>query len=398
MTPLQTIKATVLLIIACLSACGPALAALELTPEERAWLKEHARIRISGPQSFPPFQYIDGDGAFKGMAADYLSHIAGMAGFEIEIVKDLPWSEVLARIEKKEIDLLTCAAMTADRQKYLLYSRPHIVFPLVIVTRKDAPFISGLDSLHGKKIAVTSKNSTVEWLQRDGIAATPVYVPSPLDALEEISLGKADASIENLAAATYMIEKNGLTNLKIAAPTAWEDYALAIAVRSDWPEMVAIVDKALAAMSPAEHNAIRQKWIAVRYEHGISVKDILFWSALVGAVAAVFLLAFYFWNRRLAREIEVRRATEAEKEQLIGELTSALREIKTLRGILPICSECKNIRDDKGYWMQIEQYIRDHSEADFSHGLCPECVDKLYAKETWFQDNQEAIKQLGKQG
>ena len=65
-------------------------------------------------------------------------------------------------------------------------------------------------------------------------------------------------------------------------------------------------------------------------------------------------------------------------EKLNKELTEALETIKTLQGILPICSYCKKIRDDKGYWNQIEGYIRDHSEAEFSHGICPECADKFY--------------------
>jgi len=61
------------------------------------------------------------------------------------------------------------------------------------------------------------------------------------------------------------------------------------------------------------------------------------------------------------------------------EITEHLKkEIKTLRGIIPICSSCKNVRDDKGYWQQVEAYIRDRSEADFSHGICPECMEKLY--------------------
>jgi len=53
-------------------------------------------------------------------------------------------------------------------------------------------------------------------------------------------------------------------------------------------------------------------------------------------------------------------------------------EINTLRGIIPICASCKNIRDDKGYWHQVEAYIRDRSEAEFSHSICPNCLDKLY--------------------
>jgi FixJ family two-component response regulator len=83
-------------------------------------------------------------------------------------------------------------------------------------------------------------------------------------------------------------------------------------------------------------------------------------------------------NDALKREISQRRKAEEEKEKLIGELQNALAEVKTLSGLLPICSLCKKIRDDKGYWNQIEVYIRAHSEAEFSHGLCPECAHKLY--------------------
>jgi hypothetical protein len=62
----------------------------------------------------------------------------------------------------------------------------------------------------------------------------------------------------------------------------------------------------------------------------------------------------------------------------ISRLEEALQNVKTLSGFLPICSNCKKIRDDEGYWQQIEEYIMSHSEADFTHGICNECVKKLY--------------------
>jgi YesN/AraC family two-component response regulator len=67
-----------------------------------------------------------------------------------------------------------------------------------------------------------------------------------------------------------------------------------------------------------------------------------------------------------------------EKDELIAKLQDALDNVKNLSGLLPICSSCKKIRDDKGYWQQIESYIREHSEAQFSHGVCPDCLKKLY--------------------
>jgi len=77
-------------------------------------------------------------------------------------------------------------------------------------------------------------------------------------------------------------------------------------------------------------------------------------------------------------DITDRKSAELERERLIGELQDALSRVRILSGFLPICANCKKIRDDKGYWQQIEAYIRDHSEAEFSHGICPDCARKLY--------------------
>jgi len=80
----------------------------------------------------------------------------------------------------------------------------------------------------------------------------------------------------------------------------------------------------------------------------------------------------------IGRDISEHKRAEAEREKLIRELQEALASVKQLSGMLPICASCKKIRDDKGYWTQIEAYIRDRSEAEFSHGICPECMKKLY--------------------
>jgi PAS domain S-box-containing protein len=77
-------------------------------------------------------------------------------------------------------------------------------------------------------------------------------------------------------------------------------------------------------------------------------------------------------------DITARKQTEAERDMLIHDLQDALANVKSLSGLLPICAGCKKIRDDKGYWSQVESYIQKHSEATFTHGLCPDCLKKLY--------------------
>jgi hypothetical protein len=82
----------------------------------------------------------------------------------------------------------------------------------------------------------------------------------------------------------------------------------------------------------------------------------------------------------MLEDISERRRAAEERERMIDELKEALANVKTLRGLIPICASCKKIRDDKGYWSQVEVYVRDRSEAEFSHGICPDCMKKLYGK------------------
>ncbi len=82
-------------------------------------------------------------------------------------------------------------------------------------------------------------------------------------------------------------------------------------------------------------------------------------------------------HQGIIRDITARKQDEEERLRLIAELTEALEKIRTLRGLVPICASCKKIRDDKGYWNQLEGYIEEHSDAVFSHGLCPECQAKF---------------------
>ncbi len=94
---------------------------------------------------------------------------------------------------------------------------------------------------------------------------------------------------------------------------------------------------------------------------------------------SVELLARVSSALALKRAIDIRKARERELLERHGQLEQALKEVKVLRGLIPICFSCKKIRDDQGYWHTIEAYIQAHSEVDFSHGLCPECMDKRFS-------------------
>lgn len=122
--------------------------------------------------------------------------------------------------------------------------------------------------------------------------------------------------------------------------------------------------------------------------------DYFFSYRLIGVAVALILGFLFFWQQKKNQErslnienlntdlIQATRELIIEKEKL----QKAFEEIKTLKGIVPICANCKKIRDDKGYWNMLETYLESHSEARFSHGMCPECNEKLYGKEGWYID------------
>ena len=118
------------------------------------------------------------------------------------------------------------------------------------------------------------------------------------------------------------------------------------------------------------------------------IPDISIWSSHIITIVFSTILAFVVSFFVLKRENKIKDALNQKNQELVASKTNleenlkrleeASRNIKILSGLIPICSSCKKIRDDAGYWHQIENYIKDHSDAVFSHGLCPACAKELY--------------------
>ncbi len=286
-----------------------ATGSIQLTPTEKVWLDSHPTITIAGPRSFPPFHYYE-KSKLKGLSADYTKFIADSLGLKLRILADLPWPQVLKRVRQGDIDLIICIAKTADRETYLDFSDPYLTSPLVIVTRDSSPFISGIEDLHGKTLAMVPKTLVPEWLSRDGIDVSSLYVQSPLQGLEAVSFSRADAAIDNLATANYLIHQNGLANLKIAAPTPYDDYRLYMAVPKGHQELLTSVNKALASMSSQQKSDIRNHWLSVKYDYGVSPKDVFRYIFLILLFALGVIFALLFRSHRLAKETQERIATE----------------------------------------------------------------------------------------
>jgi hypothetical protein len=156
--------------------------------------------------------------------------------------------------------------------------------------------------------------------------------------------------------------------------------------RKQYLSVVASVLMLYALILALEYFQYPQKF-RIRYEIFLFVlfAILLTWFAFFGGFVSTIKRQLRIQNKEIQKaqeeikiEIEERRRAQVDKDNLIIELQDALTKVKTLSGLLPICASCKKIRDDKGYWNQIESYIKHHSEAEFSHSICPECAIILY--------------------
>jgi PAS domain S-box-containing protein len=309
----------------------------ELTEEEKAWLAEHNHIRLGVDPAWPPFEFFDITRVYSGIASDYVRLLNQKLNIEMVPVQDLSWSKVMDKARANEIDVLPCVLKTPERSKFLRFTKPYLSFPMVILTREGAPFVSGIQDFGDNKVAVVRGYATQELLEQD-YPDRKFYLASNLeDALKTLSKGEVDAYVGNLASITYMTQKLRLTNLKVAS-TAPYKFELAFAVRKDWPQLANILDKSLESIPSSKRAKISNHWISVRFERGIDWKPIF---QIVGAlflVGGVIFTIIIRWNRALSKEVTERKLAEE----------ALLESRATSRGLLDATQESLLLLDKEG--------------------------------------------------
>jgi signal transduction histidine kinase len=285
--------------------------AVPLSEEERSWIRDHPEIRLAVDPEFAPFDFIDEDGHYRGMASDYVDLLNERLGLQMEPVFGLTWSEAVEKVKRKEIDVLPAVGVTEERRQFLVFSRPYVSYYRVVITRVDAPFIAGVQDVRSWQVGVQANTSHEGYLQ-DETDITPVTYDTLQEVLTAVADGEVDAMVGNIGASTYWIRELSLTGLKVAAPVSQEQQNLHFAVRDDWPMLVGILDKGLASVSVEEKNQIRDRWLSVDYELGIPRRQVLLYVGAVVGAAMLVLLVITVWNYRLKKEITRREQVELE--------------------------------------------------------------------------------------
>ncbi len=302
---------------------------IRLTAEEQAWLRQHPVVRLAPDPDFPPVEYFDERDNYRGIAADLVALVEKKLPLRFEIVHLKNWDEVLRQGRNRQIDMFGAAVPTPERLQYMKFTRPFVTFPAVILVRDNMKIpprkVTTLEGLH---VAVVSGYAAYEYMKRAYPRVKLEVMPDISSGLRQVSFGKVDAMVLNLASASYYIRKDGITNLTIYKDTDFM-YDLSFATRSDWPLLNSILDKAVASISPEEHNRIVASWITLQKRTWYPSKRVLIIMGVAGLV--LLLIAILAWNISLKRQVSERTA---ELKNELQERIRAEKEKEVLQRVI----------------------------------------------------------------
>ena len=302
---------------------------LLLTQKEQDFIRDHPVIHLGVDPTFVPYEFIDTDGQYKGIAADYIALICEKTGLIMEVKKGLTWTEAYEMAVQGKLDALPCVGETAERERYFLFSDTYFTFQRAIFVNEDNKDIRSFEDLSGKTVAVQMNSSHHSYMTQFPEVKLSLY-PTVEAALHAVSNGTEIAFVGNFATTSYLAKSLGVSNLKyipIDVSASDLSQSLHFAVRKDWPELVSIINKALASITTQQRTQINNKWIDV--EGAVDYTFVLRVIGIAGLTLAAVLAVSYFWIIRLRKEIAKRKKAQEELTIAKEEAVSA-NQVKSL--------------------------------------------------------------------
>ncbi len=231
-----------------------------LTADEQAWLREHPVVRVGVDPGYAPYSSLDDNQQFQGVAADFLAIIGAQLGIRFEVSQLRRWTDILQAAQRRDIDLVATVVPVPGRERYLAFTDIYLQTPLVITARQDDHSLHANADLNGRPVALVQGYSSSAQVVAKYPGVKKVPVANPLEGLVAVATGRADAYVGAMGVNLALTRQYGLSNLRIAAAHDIGN-GQRFGVRSDWAVLATILDKALAAIPPAEKDRIHLRWV-----------------------------------------------------------------------------------------------------------------------------------------
>lgn len=282
-----------------------------LSDTEREWLARLDRpIVLAVTPDTRPLEFVDAQGEYHGMVADYMHRVADDLNIEFKVVEPANMQELLRLAEQRKVDVIAAFAGNPANTDFMLFTNPYLELSTAILANRSERDPLTLSVMSEKKmdLALPKGYDVLSYVEKfyPNLHVQTTY--NYLAALLHVSFNEIDATIISLPQASYFIEDKGITNLRVAGYTDYRLY-YRMGVRSDMPVLADILQKALDSITPVERERILKRWVHLQQDYLSALFSSRFIWYIVVSVASFTLLAFVgiiFWNRTLRQRVNER--------------------------------------------------------------------------------------------
>lgn len=234
---------------------------IALNEVAQTWVLQHPVLTVALDDANPPLNFRRADGTYTGISVDYLRLIAAKAGLRLEFIGGT-WNDVLGKAMHHEVDAIMSASYKEERRVALDFTEPYCETPEAVVTGQDFPAVENLAGFAGRRIAVVAGSVRIPLLHGQSPTAIVVEVANATEGIKMLTEGRVDGFFDDLPVIQQQIDDMMASRLRVALlyfqPEAG---AQRIGVRNDAPVLRVLLDQAIAAITPEEHRAIRDRWL-----------------------------------------------------------------------------------------------------------------------------------------
>ena len=298
-------------------ASMPGRTTLNFSASEQRWMSAHPRVRVAIDESYLPLTFFNDEGDFRGISADVLAKVALRTGFKFDIQRTHSVEEMVEQIRTNDADLLISLTPSTAREESLRFTRPYISTPYVLVTRTTPDSPLTLDDMSGKRLAIIHSNPVREFLVEQHPDIKLVEAGNAQVAMDMVANGQADAAVNSLITARYMISRQYRDLLRITSTVGTQSARTAFATSRGELELYSIMEKALLSIPPEEMDEVTDRWrneIAVDESYWERNRSVIIKGFAVAALLLVVALGWIAYLRMLMRQRK--QAQQALSEQM----------------------------------------------------------------------------------
>ncbi|MGY2314932.1 transporter substrate-binding domain-containing protein [Pseudomonas sp. SDO5522_S412] len=285
---------------------------LRLSASEQRWLDKNPRIKVAVLDKFLPVSFIDKQGAFEGLSAEVLARISLRTGLKFDFIPGTSMLRQIDRVNTGGADMIAVVTPSVERTDKVRITRPYLTNPFVLVSRIDDGSPLTLEDMAGKRLALIGSNSLQEGIAQDYPSIKFVDVENPEHGMELVADGGADAAVNTLISARYMIAREYRDRLRITSTVGSEPARIAFGVNRSQLELYSILDKALLSITPQEMDELAGHWrseVLVEDSYWARHRNAIIQGFSLAALLLLITLGWAIYLRQLIRKrVEAERA------------------------------------------------------------------------------------------